>query len=127
MAKVFKICANERKRVSFVGLPLRSIEKHSKINDFRGSFLTKLSRKPYNFIPLFDSIFQNKLTVHLWEDLFVLLDLNVPFACSSCYAQKSDIQTAENNVRDNKTTRFNANDVTNDLTKTERPRVTNRG
>ena len=50
-------------RVSFVGLPLRSIEKHSKINDFRGSFLTKLSHKPYYFIPLFDGIYKNKLTV----------------------------------------------------------------
>ena len=63
MAKLFRnmpLCV--KNQVSFVGLPWLSIEKHSKINDFQGSFLTKLSHKPYNFIPLFDSNYKNKLT-----------------------------------------------------------------
>ena len=71
MAKLFRnmrLCA--KNQVSFVSLPWRSIEKHNKINDFRESFLTKLSHKPYNFISLFDSNYKNKLTAQKIKEIY---------------------------------------------------------
>ena len=48
---------------------------------------------------------------------------------ASRYAQSLDIQTVENNVQYTKCLgeRFNANDVTNDSTRTKRPHVTTHG